>query len=50
MLDGVSVLNTYNVHDLNGLDAYTLCTVHEQESVMARHKRANYMHTIARML
>ena len=50
MLDGVSVLNTYIVHDLKGLDAYTLCAVHEQELVMARHKRANYMHAIAHML
>ena len=38
------------VNDLNGLDTYTLCTVHEQDSVVARHKRTNYMHTIACVL
>ena len=32
------------VHDLNGLDAYTLCTVHEQDSVVVRNERNNYMH------
>ena len=40
----VSVLNTYH------LDAYTLCAVHEQDSVVARHKRTNYMHAIALVL
>ena len=38
----VAVLNMYVVHNLNGLDAYTLHTVHEQDSVMTRHKRKNY--------
>ena len=37
----VVVLNTYAVHDLNGLDVYTLHTVHEQDSVVVRHKRKN---------
>ena len=32
-----TVLNTYVVHDFNGLDAYTLRTVHEQDSVVVRH-------------
>ena len=27
----VAVLNMYGVHDLNGLDAYTLRTLHEQD-------------------
>ena len=38
----VSILNTYVVLDLNGLDAYTLCTLHEQDSVVARHEKINY--------
>ena len=46
----VAVLNTYVVHDLNSLDAYTLHTVHEQDLVVARHKRTNYMCFIARVL
>ena len=46
----VSILNMYVVHDLNGLDTYTLCTVHEQDSVVVRHKRTNYTHAIAHML
>ena len=37
----------YIVHDLNNLDAYTLCPVHEQDSVLARHERVNYTHAIA---
>ena len=37
--------NTYVVHN-----AYTLCTVHEQDSVMVRHKRKNYKRAIARVL
>ena len=37
----VSVLNTHIVHDLNGLDTYTLCTLHERDSVVARHERTN---------
>ena len=44
------VLNMYIVHNLNGLDAYTLCTVDEQDSVVARHKRTNYMQAIACVL
>ena len=35
---------------LNGLDAYTLCTVHEQDSVVAKHKRTNYTYAIVHML
>ena len=35
----VAVLNLHAVHDLNGLDAYTLRTVHEQDLVVVRHKR-----------
>ena len=46
----VVVLNTYIFHDLNSLDAYTLCTVHEQDSVVARHQRKGYMCAIACML
>ena len=46
----VAVLNTYNVYDLNSLDAYTLCTVHEQEPVVARHEITNYMRAIACVL
>ena len=30
------------VHDLNGLDAYTLRTVHEEDLVVAWHKRTSY--------
>ena len=50
ILAAVSILNTFVVHDLNGLDAYTLCTVHEQDPVMARHERRNYTCAIACML
>ena len=48
----VSALNIYmcTVQDLNGLDAYTSCTVHEQDSVVARHERTNYTHAIVCML
>ena len=46
----VAVLNTCIVHDLNGLDTYTLYTVHEQDSVVARYKRTNYTSAIARKL
>ena len=35
----VAILNMYSVHDLNGLNIYTLRTVHEQDSLVARHKR-----------
>ena len=43
ILAAVFVLNiaTYFFHDLNGLDGYTLCTVHEQDSVVVRHERIN---------
>ena len=47
IIAAVSVLNMYVVHYLNGLDAFTLCTVHEQDSVVARHERTNYTHAIA---
>ena len=50
ILSALSVLNTYVVHDLNGLDAYTLCAMHEQESVVARHERTNYTYAIVRVL
>ena len=44
----VSILNILSiVHDLNGLDAYTSCTVHKQDSVVLRHKRTNYTRTSA---
>ena len=50
-LSAVSVLITYVIYDdqlyLKGLDAYTLCTVHEQDLVVARHKRTNYIHVFA---
>ena len=42
IIAAVYVLNMYSVHDLNNLDAYTLCPVHEQDSVVARHKRVKY--------
>ena len=39
----MSVLNTYVIRDgqlcLNALDTYVLCTVHGQDSVVAKHKR-----------
>ena len=38
----VAVLNTCIVHDLNGLDTYTLYTEHQQDLVVARYKRTNY--------
>ena len=50
MLAAVSVLNLCIVHDLNSLEAYTSCTVHEQDSVVVRHKRRNCTRTIAHML
>ena len=50
ILTAVSVLNMYIVHDLNGLDANTSCTVHEQDSVVARHEKRNYMHAITCVL
>ena len=50
ILAAVSVLNMYAVRDLNSLDAYTLCTVHEQDSVVARNERTKYTHAIARMI
>ena len=44
ILAAVSVFNMYIVHDnqlyLNGLDAYTSCTVHEQDSMVTRHECA----------
>ena len=44
ILADMFVLNMYVVRDLNGLDAYTSCTEHEQDSVVVRHERTN--HTI----
>ena len=46
----VAVINTSVVHDLNNLDAYTLCIEYEQDSVVARHERTNYTHAIVCML
>ena len=43
----VAVLNIYALHDLNGLDAYSSCSVYEQDSVVAKHKKENYVHAIA---
>ena len=54
MLAVVSVLNSYVVHDdwlyLKSLDTFILCSVYEQDLVVARHKRTNYKHAIARVL
>ena len=50
----VLVLNAYIVYDdqlyLNNLNACTSCTVHQQDSVVVRHKSTNYIHVIACML
>ena len=46
----VAVLNMYAVHDLNDMGAYTLCTVHEQDLVVARDERKNYTHVVAYVL
>ena len=40
----------YAVHDLNGLDAYTLHIVLEQDSKVARHQSTNYMYAIPHVL
>ena len=50
MLAAVSVLNMYIVHDLNGLDTNTSCTVHKQDSVVAGYENRNYMYAIACVL
>ena len=50
ILTAVSVLNTYIVRNLNGLDACILCTVHEQDSVVVMHRRINYMCATAHVL
>ena len=50
ILAATPVLIMYIVHDLLGLDAYTSCTVDEQDSRVARHKRTNYMQAIACVL
>ena len=42
ILAAMSILNAYIIHDLNGLDSYTSYTVHEQDSVVARHEKINY--------
>ena len=39
----VSGLNMYTFHDLKGLDPFTLRTVHEQDLVVVRHERKNYL-------
>ena len=46
----VAALSTCIVHHLNGLDTYTSCTVHEQDSVVARHEKTNYIRAISCML
>ena len=46
----VAVLNMYTVHDLYDLDAYTLCTVHEQDLMVASYEAKNYMHPIVLVL
>ena len=35
---------------LNHLDAYTLCTVHEWDPVVARHEKTYYTHAVSCML
>ena len=40
----MAILNMYAVHNSNGLDAYTLYTVHEQDSVVARHEKTHYVY------
>ena len=54
VLASVFVLYRYIVHDdqiyLNGLDSYTLCTVHVQDSEEARLERTSYRDAIACML
>ena len=50
ILAAVSVLNIHIVHDLNSLGAYAACTVHEQNSMVARHERTNYTHAVACVL
>ena len=47
ILAAVSILNTYVAHDLNGLGTYNPFTVHEQDTIVARHKRTNLIHAIA---
>ena len=48
----VSILSMHVVHDLNDwmLILFSLCTVHEQDSVVVRHERTSYMCAIAHML
>ena len=47
-------LNAYIVNDdqlyLNGLDVYTLCTVHEQDLLVVRNERTNYTCAIVGVL
>ena len=41
----------YVVHDLNSMDVNMyFVTMHEQDSVLARHKRTNYTPAIAHVL
>ena len=46
----VTILNMYIVHDLNGLDAFTLHTVHEQDLMVVRHEGTNYTLANVRVL
>ena len=46
----MAVLNTYVVHGLNSLDAYTSHTLHEQDLVVVRHVITNYVHATAHVL
>ena len=54
ILAAMSVLITYIFHYnqlyLKGLDTYTSCTVHEQDSVITKHERTNYMYAIVHVL
>ena len=50
ILAAVSISNMYVLHDLNNSDPYTSCSMYEQDSVVARHERTNYMCTIACVL
>ena len=46
----VTILNTYVANDLNGLDAYTSYTLHEQDLVVVMYEKTNYMRATAPVL
>ena len=50
ILTAVSVLNMYVDDDLNSLDTYTWCIVHEHDSVVVKNERTNYICGIACVL